>query len=216
MFWWQIDSIIMLSYGLVHSCLTTKPAINLYSRIFPAWSWNIGMCLFSAATLIVGIIYWQPSGHYIYILIPGSPLFHFAALSMVTLLGLTIYCFRYGSTFWQWLGIRQLIARVRNEKIPEPYRLRQEGIKRYIRFPHHTFLMLFFWAHPIMTYDTLLFSIGTTIYMYLGTYHMDSRMEEIFGDQWRIYKKDTGLMLPSLRALARLYADLRQRPNVIE
>ncbi|WP_448723198.1 hypothetical protein [Pseudomonas farris] len=174
------------------------------------------MCLFSAATLIVGIIYWQPSGHYIYILIPGSPLFHFAALSMVTLLGLTIYCFRYGSTFWQWLGIRQLIARVRNEKIPEPYRLRQEGIKRYIRFPHHTFLMLFFWAHPIMTYDTLLFSIGTTIYMYLGTYHMDSRMEEIFGDQWRIYKKDTGLMLPSLRALARLYADLRQRPNVIE
>jgi len=213
--WWQIDILIMVSYGLVHSCLTTKPAMSLYETVFPAWSWNIGMCVFSAATLILGILYWQPSGHYIYVLIPGSPLFHFAALSMVTLLGLTIYCFRYTSTFWQWLGAHQLIARLRGRKTPEPYRLHIQGIKRYIRFPHHTFLMFFFWAHPIMTYDTLLFSVGTTIYMYIGTWHMDKRLEAIFGDEWRIYKKDTGLMLPSSKAWSRLFTDLRQQQDAI-
>jgi len=213
MTWWQTDILIMLSYGLVHSTLTTAPAVKLYGKIFPEWSWNIGMCVFSAATLAVGIICWQTSGQYIYVLIPGSPLFHFAALSMATLLGLTIYCFRYTSTFWQWTGIRQLIAKLRGEKNSEPYRLREEGIKRYIRFPHHTFLMFFFWAHPIMTYDTLLFSVGATIYMYLGTYHMDARLESIFGDKWRTYKENTGLMLPSFRAWARIYADLRYPRN---
>ena len=215
MSWWQIDILIMISYGLVHSCLTTRPAMKLYEIFFPEWSWNIAMCLFSAVTLAMGIYYWQPSGQYIYILIPGSPLFHFAALSMVMLLGLTIYCFRYTSTFWQWLGIRQLIARLKEKKAPAPYRMHIQGIKRYVRFPHHTFLMFFFWAHPIMTYDTLLFSVGTTMYMYLGTWHMDKRLESIFGNEWRAYKKDTGLMLPTFKAWSRLFADIRQTSDVL-
>ncbi|MNY29778.1 hypothetical protein D3C86_1638410 [compost metagenome] len=75
--------------------------------------------------------------------------------------------------------------------------------------------MLFFWAHPIMTYDTLLFSVGATIYMYLGTWHMDKRLESIFGNEWRSYKKVTGLMLPSPKAWSRLFTDLRQPSNAL-
>jgi len=57
--WWQTDILIMASYGFVHSCLTTRPAMKLYEVFFPEWSWNIGMCVFSAATLALGIFYWS-------------------------------------------------------------------------------------------------------------------------------------------------------------
>jgi len=146
--WWQIDTLIMVSYGFIHSCLTTRPAMKLYEVFFPEWSWNIGMCVFSAATLALGIFYWQPSGHYIYVLIPGSPLFHFAALSMVTLLGLTIYCFRYTSTFWQWLGAHQLIAKLRGQKIPAPYRMQVRRYQTLRTFPPSYFSDVIFLGPP--------------------------------------------------------------------
>ena len=92
--------------------------------------------------------------------------------------------------------------------MPAYYRVRQQGVKKYIRFPHHTCLIVLFWTHPVMTLDTLLLAIGATIYLYVGTYHQDLRGLAMIGKSWEEYRKDTCLLIPTPKVWVRMYRDL--------
>jgi methanethiol S-methyltransferase len=112
---------------------------------------------------------------------------------------------------WQWLGVKQVAIKVIGKKMPEYYRVRKEGIKKYIRFPHHTCLIFFFWLHPVMTMDTLFLAVSATIYLYIGTYHQDMRGLRLIGEDWRVYRTNTNLLLPSLRTITRMISDFKNR-----
>ncbi|MFJ4064744.1 hypothetical protein ACIPW4_05535 [Pseudomonas sp. NPDC089996] len=208
MTWWMVDLLIMLIYGLQHTVLTTKVLVKVYNAVFPAWSWNISYSLFSVLILVIGFRFWQSSGIYLYHFIPGSISYHISTILLAASLFFFFYCFKYTTSFWQWLGVRQLAARLNNEKMPAYYRIRQQGIKRYIRFPHHTCLIVLFWTHPVMTLDTLLLAIGATIYLYLGTYHQDLRGLAMIGPTWQEYRNNTCLLIPTPKVLVRMYRDL--------
>lgn len=209
MTWWMIDLIIVFSYGLQHSLLTTKFAINLYNKILPDYSWNFIYSLTAVATLFLGFEFWQSSNIYLWMHTPGSLSQHFSLILLSCSLFLFFFCFKYTTSFWQWLGVKQLYLKAKGKKLPPYYRIRQNGIKKYIRFPHHTCLIFFFWAHPTMTLDTLLLAIGATIYLYVGTYHQDLRGMSIIGEEWSEYRKKTSLLLPSLSTYKRMISDFK-------
>jgi hypothetical protein len=212
MTWWTVDIGIILAYGLQHSLLTTKVAVNAYTKLFPLWSWNIAYSALSVVTLILCFKFWQGSGIYLFQLVPGSFVFHIATITLALSLFFLFYCFKYTTSFWQWLGVRQVAAQIRREKMPDYYRVRQEGIKRYVRFPHHTCLIVLLWSHPVMTLDTLLMSIGGTIYLYVGTYHQDQRGLRLLGQSWARYRQNTALLIPGPRIIARMYRDAFKAP----
>lgn len=208
--WWQIDLLIILAFGLQHTLLTTKTAVNLYNKILPEYTWNFVYSVFSVVTIIIGFHYWQSSGVYIFYLVPGSFSYH---LSLFVLAGSTFfffYCFKFTTSFWQWIGVKQILLKMIDAPSPVYYRIRNNGIKRYIRFPHHSFLIFFFWAHPKMTQDTLLLAIAATIYLYAGTMHQDRRGRRIVGEQWEEYKKDTCLLLPTPMVYKRMFNDFKE------
>jgi len=202
--WMVTDFIIVLSYGLQHSLLTTKTAVAVYNKILPAYTWNICYSSISVVILVVGFNYWEKSGLVIFALTPGSLGYHIMTISLALSLFLFFYCFKYTTSFFQWLGIQQVIYKLKKEKEPQYYRLRKEGVKKYIRFPHHTCLIFFFWLHPVMTMDTLFLSICATIYLYIGTAHQDMRGLRLLGEEWGEYRKNTNLLLPSPKTIMRM------------
>lgn len=206
--WLLIDLAIVVLYGLQHSLLTTRSAVGLYNKILPSYTWNFAYSIVSLATLILGVVCWEPSGIDVFRLTPGSFGYHV----LVVLLGLSLflffYCFKFTTSFWQWLGIGQIATKLRGREMPIYYRVRKEGIKRYIRFPHHTCLVFFFWLHPAMTLDTLVLAIASTVYLYLGTYHQDRRGLRLLGEEWASYRKETSLLFPSARVLRRFFVDI--------
>lgn len=219
--WIVVDSLIILAYGLIHTLLTTKPAVAGFKKVLPAYSWNIVYSLVSVATLIFGFRYWQSSGVYIFHLIPGSLAYHASLIVLALSLFFFFYCFKFTTSFWQWLGVRQVANRIKGKDMPEYYRVRKQGIKKYVRFPHHTCLIIFFWAHPVMTLDTLLLAIGATIYLYLGTYHQDLRGLDAIGKDWAEYRKNTCLLIPGPRIIMRMFRDISsdsdmQSPTILE
>jgi len=134
---------------------------------------------------------------------------HTCALPILALsLFLFLYCFKYTTSFWQWLGVKQVTVKLSGKKMPAYYKVRKEGIKRYIRFPHHTCL-IFFWLHPVMTLDTLFLAIAATIYLYVGTYHQDLRGLRLIGKEWEEYRLNTNLLLPTPKTIARMISDWR-------
>lgn len=206
--WLLTDLLIVLLYGLQHSLLTTRLAVNIYNRLFPAYTWNLVYSVISVATLIVGFRYWEPSGVTLYRLMPGSFAYHVSVTGLALSLFLFFYCFKFTTSFWQWLGARQIVLKIMGKEMPEYYRVREQGIKRYIRFPHHTSLVFFFWLHPVMTLDTLLLSIAATVYLYVGTYHQDRRGLRIIGEEWAEYRRRTNLLFPGRATIRRFLADI--------
>lgn len=206
--WLLIDISIVLLYGLQHSLLTTKVAVRIYNRLLPAYTWNASYSLISVATLFIGFHYWEPSGVTVYRLVPGSFVYHLSVIGLGLSLFLFFYCFKFTTSFWQWLGVRQIVLKAMGKELPEYYRVREEGIKRYIRFPHHTCLVFFFWLHPLATLDTLLLSIAATIYLYIGTYHQDRRGLRVIGESWADYRRRTNLLFPGPVAIRRFLSDV--------
>jgi methanethiol S-methyltransferase len=205
--WILADIGIMCLYGLQHSLLTTKIAVRLYNKVLPAYTWNLVYSLVSLGTLVIGFKFWRSSGDVLFYLIPGSLRYHLMVLGLALSLFLFFYCFKYTSSFSQWIGIKQVVYAVVGRQMPEYYKVRKEGVKKYIRFPHHTCLIFFFWLHPVMTLDTLLMATGATIYLYLGTYHQDLRGLRLLGQQWEEYRQHTCLLFPGPKTVMRILHD---------
>lgn len=216
--WLIVDFIIVCVYGLQHTLLTTKIAVKIYNNVLPSYTWNLSYSVFSVIILVLGFKYWETSGVYIFYLEPGSALFHLFVIGLALSLFFFFFCFKYTTSFFQWIGIKQIITKITKTKAPTYYRVRQEGIKRYIRFPHHTCLIFLFWLHPVMTLDTLFLAIAATAYLYLGTWHQDKRGEYIIGEQWTEYQKVTNLLLPGVNSFRRMKEDFQawKKANVKE
>lgn len=212
--WFITDLIIVLLYGLQHSLLTTKTAVNIYNKILPEYTWNFVYSIISVLTIFLGFYFWRPSGIFLFHLIPGSFSYHISVALLSLSLFLFFFCFKFTTSFWQWLGIVQIANKISGKKSQVYYRMRNQGIKRYIRFPHHTCLIFFFWLHPVMTLDTLFLAISATIYLYVGTYHQDLRGLRIIGKEWEDYRKETNLLFPGIVVLKRFMADIRMSASI--
>lgn len=206
--WLLVDLGIVLLYGLQHSLLTTKVAVSIYNKILPAYTWNFVYSVISVVTLVIGFKYWKSSGIYLFHLTPGSLVYHLSVVGLALSLFLFFYCFKFTTSFWQWLGVKQVAYKILGREMPEYYKLRSQGIKRYIRFPHHTCLIFFFWLHPVMTLDTLFLAVAATAYLYIGTYHQDLRGLRIIGEEWEGYRKRTCLLFPGPRTIKLFMIDM--------
>jgi len=211
--WFVVNTMLMLAYGLQHSLLTTATAVNAFGKVLPPKLWNISYSLLSIALLCVCFVYWQRSGVVIYAL--DGFVYWTAVGGMVAALVGFFYCFKFTTSFSQWIGISQVVDIVTRREPPPYYRVRKNGPKRYVRFPHHTCLALLFWSQPVMTLDTLWLAVFATAYTYIGTVHQDSRGRRLIGEEWIRYSENTNLMFPNpLRILSDALAGLRGQRTI--
>lgn len=201
--WFLIDTILMIIFAAQHSLLTTKTAVTIFNRLFPDYMWNF---LYSILTIILAIFifrFWAESEIYVYKTTGflSVVIFSFQILSVV----MFFYCFKYTTSFWQWIGIEQLYKKLTRRSMSKYYRLRKNGLKKHIRFPHHSFLILIFWFQSTMTLDSLYLAIFATIYTYIGTVHQDMRGIRLVGKDWIEYRKETNLLFPNIQKAINIF-----------
>ena len=100
---------------------------------------------------------------------------------------------------FELFGLRQVFTRLAGRELPEPV-FRTPFFYRYVRHPLYLGLLLGFWAAPVMTAGHLLFSIGCTGYILVGIWFEERDLIAQFGDRYRRYRNQVGMLLPSRRA----------------
>jgi len=100
---------------------------------------------------------------------------------------------------FELFGVLQVVARIAGRETPEP-EFRTPLVYRYVRHPLYLGFLLGFWAAPVMTAGHLLFSIGCTGYILIGIWFEERDLIALFGEQYRRYRNQVGMLLPSRKA----------------
>ncbi|TGC09095.1 methyltransferase family protein [Methanolobus halotolerans] len=147
----------------------------------------------------------------------------FSLIAVITILPLVYLLYKYPGPIiyivpspWRWLMVGgQIIAavvapralldaphrfRIRSQlsapNSPEAGHLDIRGIYRWVRDPFLLSGLVIIWLTPFMTVNLLIIFILTTIYLYLGSLHWESRLLAQFGDEYRSYQKKVHRIIP--------------------
>lgn len=77
--------------------------------------------------------------------------------------------------------------------------LQIRGIYRWVRDPFLLSGLIGIWLTPFMTVNLLIVYLLTTIYLFLGSLHWETRLVAQFGDEYREYQKKVHRIIPGLR-----------------
>jgi methanethiol S-methyltransferase len=190
-----IVNVLLLGVFAVQHSVMARPAFKRWwTRIVPEPIERSTYVL--AATLALALLLWQwrpIADPVIWTVEEGAAVM---ALHAVFWLGWTVLL---TSTFlinhFELFGVQQVFARLLGHAIPEP-EFRTPFFYRHVRHPIYLGFLLGFWATPQMTAGHLLFSAATTGYILIGIYFEERDLVAQFGDRYRRYRQQVGMLLP--------------------
>jgi len=92
-----------------------------------------------------------------------------------------------------FVGLRQLFEG--KESSP---RLVISGLYHWVRHPLYAAGLLFIWLTPVVSQNSLVVFIAVTVYILVGAFFEERKLEREFGAAYREYKAATPMLIPGL------------------
>ena len=96
---------------------------------------------------------------------------------------------------FELFGLEQVFTRLTG-RAPAAQRFRTPFLYRAVRHPLYLGMLLGFWSVPVMTAGRLLFAVGFSVYVLIGIAFEERDLVRQFGDRYRRYREQVGMLLP--------------------
>jgi protein-S-isoprenylcysteine O-methyltransferase Ste14 len=188
-----IDVLLLSLFAVQHSVMARPAFKRAWTTFIPVAIERSTYVLFTNLALIILYWQWQPLLGIVWSI--ENP----AAASILQV----IFWIGWGivliSTFlinhFELFGLQQVYARLRGRQLAPPI-FKTPMIYKWVRHPIYFGFLLAFWATPIMTLGHLLFALATTGYILIGIWLEERDLMEMFGDQYRRYRKEVSMLIP--------------------
>jgi protein-S-isoprenylcysteine O-methyltransferase Ste14 len=190
----SVNVALLAIFALQHSVMARRGFKRWWTRIVPEPVERSTYVLCATAALALLCWQWRPIPDPV-IWMLQDPL-AIAALHAIFWLGWGLLLL---STFlinhFELFGLRQVIGRLLNWETPAP-EFKTPLVYRRVRHPIYLGFLLAFWSTPTMTAGHLLFAGATTGYILIGIYFEERDLVALFGDKYRRYRRQVGMLIP--------------------
>lgn len=191
-----IDVLLLGAFAVQHSVMARPAFKRWWIKIVPEPLERSTFVLF--ASLVLSLLFWQwrPLPSKVWNLAgsaAGDVLWagFFAGWGTVLL-----------STFllshFELFGLSQAFNHLAGKARPTPT-FRTPLFYRWVRHPIYLGFLMAFWSAPVMTQGHLLFAVATTGYILIGINFEERDLVAQFGDRYRRYVAEVGMLAPRLR-----------------
>ena len=194
-----IDAGLLALFALQHSIMARPGFKRVWTRIVPEETERSTFVLLASLALALVCWQWRPLPQTIWSVDDpiGSKALLAVSWSGWGLLLLSTFLISHFHLF----GLSQGLARLLGRTPPEPAFI-TPFLYRWLRHPLYTGFILAFWATPRMTLGHLFFAIATTGYIFVGIWFEERDLIAYFGDRYRQYRENVGMLFPKIRIVS--------------
>jgi protein-S-isoprenylcysteine O-methyltransferase Ste14 len=183
---------LSIIFFLQHSIMVRKGFKQWLGKRLPEIYHNALYGITSAVTLILVLMFWQKVSVFI-MSADGIVYWMLRALFLLCLVGFGWGAMALGS--FDALGVKPLMRYISNRQ-NKPQQIIAKGPYRWSRHPLYFFLIIIFWACPVLTLDRLIFNIMWSIWIVIGTFLEDRDLHLEFGSSYREYSSRVPMLVP--------------------
>lgn len=182
--WFVWDALLAVQFALPHSWLLLPATRRRFERWIPSEFYGCMFCVVTCICLLTTIEFWRPHPDAIWRLNGYARLLIRAAFlacwpTLIYSLSLTGLGYQTGLTPWlAWLRGRKTPRRV----------FRPRGAYRFLRHPVYLSFLGLIWFTPAMTWDRAVLTAVWTVYIFIGSWLKDRRLEHYIGEPYREYQ----------------------------
>lgn len=99
---------------------------------------------------------------------------------------------------FELFGLRQVIQNMRNKTLqPADTSFKIIYLYKIVRHPIMLGFLIAFWATPVMTVGHLVFTLTTTIYIFIAVKFLEEKdLKDFYGEEYQSYQKKVPMLLP--------------------
>ncbi len=191
-----VNLVLLTIFALQHSVMARKPFKQWLTRYIPEPLERPTYVLLATSALALMMWQWRPMPELLWgardplvaMALQGLSLFGFVLVILATFM----------ISHFELFGLHQVFAHVAGKAMPKA-EFKTPGFYKLVRHPIYLGFIIAFWATPAMTQGHLLFAAVTTAYILVGIWLEERDLTAMFGDQYRRYRQQVGMLVPFWR-----------------
>jgi protein-S-isoprenylcysteine O-methyltransferase Ste14 len=204
-----VDTMLLGVLAVQHSLMARRSFKHWWTRIVPEPIERSTFVLAATTALALLLVEWRPIAEPL-VWSVQQPLAVRALQALFWLGWAALLIATFLINHFELFGLRQVWAALRGRSVPAA-EFRTPGLYRHVRHPIYLGFLLAFWATPVMTAGHLLFALATSGYILVGIWFEERDLVAQFGDRYRLYREQVGMLWPRLRG-GRRHDAVRPRP----
>jgi methanethiol S-methyltransferase len=193
-----INLLLMALFAVQHSVMARQRFKAWWTQFIPKPVERSTYVLLASLSLLLLFWQWRPMPAVIWDVANPD-----LAVTLVTL-SLAGWVLVFTSTYminhFELFGLHQVTNNLVGKEAA-PARFKSPLLYKFVRHPIYLGFIIAFWAAPVMTAGHLLFAAVTTLYILLGITLEERDLVDLFGDEYRQYKKRVSMLIPWRRSV---------------